>query len=312
MSVMYLDSSQQRTQYGVHIPFRQSFLKTAKAAIKLDGWCSFQTYIVNERGRILTINPRDVFDASQFLSLRNRRLYIHDNLRHNFCGYTDPKKDCERVLAYYVSNLAYELDVAAMLGTGVVIHPGSCKDPKIGISRISQALQQACTMLTPITRSCAQLLDEDVENYLKRRCVYLENSAGEGNKVAAKLSDLSEILRLTLLKPIPGRIRVCLDTAHLTGYGYDLSNENGVRKLLDELDTNPAVRDAVGLIHLNDSAVPCGSHVDRHAPLGTGYVWRESSSRSAFELFISAFSSLDFIDETPDPLLSRVYLCMKE
>jgi deoxyribonuclease-4 len=50
-------------------------------------------------------------------------------------------------------------------------------------------------------------------------------------------------------------------------------------------------------VHLNDSLNPCGSHKDRHAKIGEGYIGKEALCRVINH---EALFSLPFILETPN------------
>jgi len=65
------------------------------------------------------------------------------------------------------------------------------------------------------------------------------------------------------------RVGVCLDTCHLHAAGYDLVSEEGYRRTLAEFDRLVGL-DRLRVLHLNDSARPLGSRVDRHAHIGQG------------------------------------------
>ena len=57
-------------------------------------------------------------------------------------------------------------------------------------------------------------------------------------------------------------------------------------------------RSDVKLIHLNDSAKPLGSQVDRHAPLGKGYVYK--TSYKGLEALLGYFPDACYVLETHD------------
>ena len=58
-------------------------------------------------------------------------------------------------------------------------------------------------------------------------------------------------------------VGLCLDTAHAFAAGYNLRLAAGRKMLLREIATGPGLQ-ALKVIHLNDSLLPCGSHRDRH------------------------------------------------
>jgi deoxyribonuclease-4 len=96
--------------------------------------------------------------------------------------------------------------------------------------------------------------------------VLLELTAGSGTSVGGSFENLAAIL-----EEIPGTLRhrvgICVDTCHAYAAGYDLVGDyDGVWKAFaDTLGWS-----LLGLIHLNDSKHPLGSHKDRHEDIGKG------------------------------------------
>lgn len=95
----------------------------------------------------------------------------------------------------------------------------------------------------------------------------LENSAGAGDSVGSKFEDLRAIL--DCIGDHGGRLGVCLDTAHLWGAGYDISDCEPADRTLGDFDSTVGL-DRLRLVHLNDTHVPLGSRRDRHANIGMG------------------------------------------
>lgn len=96
----------------------------------------------------------------------------------------------------------------------------------------------------------------------------LEITAGQGSCVGHRFEHLAEILARV---KSPERVGVCLDTCHLYAAGYDIASPRGYERTLEEFDR------VVGLsklraMHLNDARKPLGSRVDRHAPIGEGFL----------------------------------------
>ena len=101
----------------------------------------------------------------------------------------------------------------------------------------------------------------------------LETMAGKGSEIGGRFEELREILDRVELS---GRMGVCLDTCHVWDAGYDIvSDLDGVLAEFDRV---------IGLsrlkaLHVNDSKNPLGSHKDRHARLGEGYIGKEAFKR---------------------------------
>jgi len=126
---------------------------------------------------------------------------------------------------------------------------------------------------------------------IKTRCL-LENTAGQGSCLGCRFEQLAEMIDRVR---DPDLLGVCIDTCHLFAAGYPISNEKDYQKTMRALDKTVG-RKQVRAFHLNDSAKPFGSRVDRHAHIGRGMIGKE-----AFRLLLNdrRFSKVPMYIETP-------------
>ncbi len=119
----------------------------------------------------------------------------------------------------------------------------------------------------------------------------LESTAGQGTCLGHRLEHLAEILSRC---GDPGRLGVCLDTAHLFAAGYDFRGRR-YAKFRRELGATIGLSQ-VRVLHLNDSKRPLGSRVDRHEHIGLGTIGPEG-----FRPFLRDryFKTIPKILETP-------------
>ncbi|MCK4621518.1 MAG: deoxyribonuclease IV [Desulfuromonadales bacterium] len=97
--------------------------------------------------------------------------------------------------------------------------------------------------------------------------VLVENTAGQGTCLGARLEELAEIL-----DRVPQEnFAICFDTCHAFAAGYDLRTVEGYAAVMDEFDRLLGV-ERLALFHLNDSKKPLGSRVDRHDHIGKGQI----------------------------------------
>jgi deoxyribonuclease-4 len=100
------------------------------------------------------------------------------------------------------------------------------------------------------------------------RCL-LELSAGGGAYVGSRFEDLVEIL--DRLPQHADRLGVCFDTAHAYASGYDVSGEEGMTAVLDQMvSLIPA--DRIRACHCNDTTVELAGKADRHHQIGQGKI----------------------------------------
>ena len=105
--------------------------------------------------------------------------------------------------------------------------------------------------------------------------------------------ELREILDRVALNTQMG---VCMDTCHISDAGYDIAGD--IDGVLTEFDRVIGL-ERLKAVHINDSMNPLGTHKDRHARIGEGYL-----GEAAFGRIINhpALRDLPFILETPNDL----------
>src|SRR6266700_597213 len=104
--------------------------------------------------------------------------------------------------------------------------------------------------------------------------ILIENTAGMGTAVGARLEEIGDIL--AGLRGLP--IGACLDTAHLFAAGYDIKGEDGLASTIGQIDGTIGL-DNVPVFHVNDSKIPLGGRVDRHEHVGKGKIGAEAFAR---------------------------------
>jgi len=132
----------------------------------------------------------------------------------------------------------------------LVTHPGNAMDDALeaGLERNARGVAESLGAVEGETR------------------VLLEITAGSGTSVGATLENLRAIID-AIPEDRRSRVGVCFDTCHAYSAGYDLVGDyDGVWARFDEI----IGLDRLGLIHMNDSKHPFGSHKDRHETIGEG------------------------------------------
>ena len=97
----------------------------------------------------------------------------------------------------------------------------------------------------------------------------LENSSGGGDMLGSSVEQLARILEG--VGPQHDRLAFCLDSAHLWGAGYDISDADGATAVIDRFEDLIGL-DRLTLVHLNDSRSELGSRADRHEHVGAGRI----------------------------------------
>jgi deoxyribonuclease-4 len=121
----------------------------------------------------------------------------------------------------------------------------------------------------------------------------IENTAGQGSNLGYAFWHLAYIIERVEDK---SRVGVCLDTCHSFAAGYDLSTELGCEMVFREFDEVVGFEYLRGM-HLNDALKAVGSRVDRHSPMGEGFL---GITPFRYIMQDKRFDDIPLILETPD------------
>ncbi|MBI5137414.1 MAG: deoxyribonuclease IV [Nitrospirae bacterium] len=172
----------------------------------------------------------------------------HDSYLVNLCS-PDPDKHEKSVEGFCA-----EVERCTRLGIPLLnFHPGAHmgKGAAWGIQTIASTLNGVCERFP----------DSPVK-------LVLETVAGQGSTVGRTFAELRDILAGVHQ---PERFGICVDTAHVFAAGYDIATEAGWQKTWEEFDRVLGLG-VLAAFHVNDSKVPLGSNVDRHALIGRGHI----------------------------------------
>src|SRR6184192_3324719 len=242
---------------GIHTSIAGNYLNALESARKL-GCNALQIFSASPRmwqggsARIPDV------DAQAFRvrreELRLGPLVIHANYLLNLAS-------AERMLQTRSIQAFHDEIVRAMaLGADfLVVHPGA---------RGEATTEQA---ISTIVESVKQASKRAPMGGLR---ILIENTAGMGTAVGARLEEVAEIL--ASLRNLP--VGACLDTAHLFAAGYDIKSEGGLASTIGQIDGAIGLEN-VPVIHLNDSKIPLGGRVDRHEHIGKGKIGAAAFAR---------------------------------
>ena len=199
----------------------------------------------------------------------------HDSYLINL-GQPDPEKRSRAIAAF-----TDELERCAQLGLDRLnFHPGS-----------HLKLMEMDDCLKRIAEGIVQALNKTANVF-----AVIENTAGQGSNVGFELEQIARIIEYTHAHE---RVKVCIDTCHSYAAGYDLKSPENYAAFWQKFAALFGF-ERLGGIHLNDAKAPCGSKLDRHAPLGEGTLGWEVFERMAAD---KNLDNVPIILETPQPEL---------
>ncbi|HEY7034442.1 MAG TPA: deoxyribonuclease IV [Thermomicrobiales bacterium] len=125
-----------------------------------------------------------------------------------------------------------------------------------------------------------------------RAMLLLETTAGQGTTLGRSFEELAAIIDLVENR---ARVGVCFDTCHVFAAGYDIRERAGYEETMRRFDEIIGFAN-VHVFHLNDSLKALGSHVDRHAHIGEGFL-----GKAPFEFLLGdpRFEGVPGVLETP-------------
>ena len=255
---------------GCHLSNAKGYAAAGRVALAI-GANTFQFFTRNPRGGgVKEIDPADV---SALLSL------CRDNAFGTLVAHApytlNPASSDAKVRDFAYRCLGEDITRMECFPNQVYnLHPGSHVGAGIptGIAQTTELLNEVMTSSQSTT-------------------VLIETMSGGGSEIGGTFEQVAELLSRIREQD---KIGICLDTCHMFAAGYDVKNDlDGVLEAFDRI---------VGLrflraLHLNDSLFDLGSHKDRHARIGEGFIGLEALRRIAHH---EAFSGLPMILETPN------------
>ena len=246
---------------GSHIPFQGSLKNTIQFALEnsmntlqffLGSPKSYSLYNVTDDDLSEAVNLSEHFDIPVFSHAKY--LYNLAGSKKSLAWNGDSNQD--RKTKNIIRLLETELGVLSNFKrNGVIVHPGNYTDREAGIKAISESISKI--------------------DFPENSKLLLENSAGQGTSLATTLQEIQTII-LGVDESKQKYLGVCIDTAHLHGYGeYDVSKISEIDRLFEDFDEIIG-KERLSLIHFNDACVPFGSRKDRHFCILQGEIFKDT------------------------------------
>lgn len=219
---------------------------------------SFQVFISGPRSFKLHKLPKeDIESLGKFLKEHDILLVVHGT-------YLDRpfNKDSQGSVKSIVGQLQVIHEINKFAG-------GRMIGPIIHLSKMSRALQKKDEIRKELIHKV--IFETDAYDPLKDG-----HNEHEGDPLEIVFDDLSDFLG--------GHGHIVFDTAHIFESGIDLHDPKVMKKFLGKVSN---LRDQYDLhvgFHLNDSASPLGSILDRHAPIGSGHIFSGPGGISSLQV----------------------------
>ena len=204
-----------------------------------------QMFLANPRSGKRNCKTKDqILSASHIIKSYKLQYFTHTPYVINLCANVNHPIDGYWQQRIINEDLSFTV---ALGGMGVVVHTGAQKDLPLDVALDTMELMIR-NSLPYATEQCPLLL---------------ETPCGEGTETLAKIEDLGNFF-FRFSNDERQKLGLCVDTCHVFAAGYNpIEYLNHWEKYCHT---------PIKLIHFNDSARECGSHVDRHATPGSGYI----------------------------------------
>jgi len=268
--------------YGIHVNDPNNIIESIQKAIKLK--CSnIQIFLGDKIKTTLKykhfFSKEEISNIKNILKENNINLYVHGLLTLNFCN--DPK---HKRYQWGLDNLIYDINMGQKLGVkGITIHAGRY------ITKRYEILPKEC--YKNYIDSLIYVLE-----HTKSIPIFIETPATKKNTIINSIEEFSDLYNL-IPKKYKKRVKICIDTCHIFVSDYNISHKEGVIEYFSKFDELIGLKN-VKLIHLNDSFGDLGSHLNRHAPLTQGYIFKNYQENLSEIIKISNKYKIPMILET--------------
>ena len=240
------------------------------------GAAVFQFFDRSPRGGKPTYTNKSVVEFQKNIAkYKITECYIHTPYYINLASAEN------RIRYGSITVIREELESASRLGAKYVMtHLGSAKD---FTDKESLAL---------VVDGINKILD----GYAGTAELLIENSAGAGKIIGDTFEEIGFIIKKLKSK----KVGVCLDTCHAFASGYDFRTSAAVNETLKQFDKHIGLN-KLKLFHLNDSKTELGSHRDRHADIGFGFLKKQALAAIVGS---PALKNINAVLETPEENLT--------
>jgi len=261
--------------FGAHVSTAGGIENAPENAHKI-GAAVFQFFDRSPRGGKPTFTGQSVeaFKANM-KKYKIAECYVHTPYYINLASAEN------RIRFGSIAVIREELESASRLGAKYVMtHLGSAKDfsDKEALALVADGINKI------------------LDGYAGSTELLIENSAGAGQIIGDEFEEIGFIIKKIKMK----NVGVCLDTCHAFASGYDFRTRAAANMTLKQFDKHIGLN-KLKLFHLNDSKTELGSHKDRHADIGFGFL-----KQAAFAAIVKhpKLKNINAVIETPEENLS--------
>jgi apurinic endonuclease APN1 len=223
------------------------------------------SYLTTLREKIV-LSQNEIDNIKTYMKKHNIKIVFHGLVRLNFC--LDPTKERFK---WGINNLIYDMNLAHSIGAeGVIIHLGYYKTKKIDIT-YNTCIKYFIESIKYVLNNVDYIVNDTNKPY-----IFIETSCNQNNSIGGTLEELAELYN-KIPKKYRSRVKLCVDSAHIFLAGYDIRIKEELIKYFDKFDKLIGIEN-LNMVHLNDTLKELGSKINRHAPIGEGYIFKDKQN----------------------------------
>lgn len=257
---------------GCHLSIGKGLDVTAKNAARLENE-TFQVFLRNPRGSGFRVwEEREIQQFKDTISKHG----IYPVVAHipYIVNPASQRDDLYELAQQVITEDMSRCDIIE--ASYLVLHPGSRGD-----ATTEEAIDRLITLVNNV-----------LDGYERKAMLLIETMAGMGKEICSNFDEMKLLWQGVKHKE---RLGICFDTCHLFAAGYDVATPDGIKRLLDEIDSKVGLQ-YIKVVHSNDSQREMGSHIDRHASIGKGHIGIEGITNIMKN---PVLREIPFIIETP-------------
>ena len=224
-------------------------------------------YLTTLREKIV-LTKDEIKNIKAYMKKHDIKIVFHGLVRLNFC-----LNPTEKRFKWGIDNLIYDMNLASSIGAlGVIIHLGYYKTHKIDIT-YNECIKNFIKSIVYVLNNSNKNLNNSNTN---KSYIFIETSCNQPNSVGGKLEDLAQLYK-DIPKKYRVRVKLCVDSAHIFLAGYDIRIKDELVKYFNTFDKLIGIEN-LSMVHLNDTLKELGSRINRHAPIGEGYIFKDKQN----------------------------------
>jgi deoxyribonuclease-4 len=245
---------------------------------------AFQIFISGPQNMKFTVDTAEAAVLRKYIESKNGLVWgvAHGTFLDN------PWNTGKANHGWTVKFIKMELARAAEAGlAGVVVHLGT-QEPGVVVGVLRELLSVPPKHAADFVKRGGEPSTAAGSGSPPAGRIYLEIPAVNPEKSRyASAHNLVELFALIRKEVGFDRVGLCIDTAHISACGVDISSYEHASDWIDVIEDG--IPPGVVLLHLNDNRHPCGSGRDEHDSLLIGEVWgeyKECPEKSGMNAFL--------------------------